>query len=70
MIGDDNLILLTITAANRGEGAYETELHTLIPPEADYIGVKRSIEVNMHTHICLKINVSDAKGQSDGHTEN
>uniref|UniRef100_A0A671TQR3 Integrin subunit alpha 8 n=1 Tax=Sparus aurata TaxID=8175 RepID=A0A671TQR3_SPAAU len=41
VIGDDNLVLLTITAANRGEGAYETELHTLIPPEADYIGVKR-----------------------------
>ncbi|XP_030250142.1 integrin alpha-8 [Sparus aurata] len=44
VIGDDNLVLLTITAANRGEGAYETELHTLIPPEADYIGVKRSME--------------------------
>lgn len=59
VIGDDNLVMLTITAVNQGEGAYETELHTLIPPEADYIGVKRRVEVkkNKHphcTHICLK----------------
>lgn len=67
VIGDDNQILLTITAVNRGEGAYETELHTLLPPEADYIGVKRSAEVQkmcthtstrtkaytMHTHVFL-----------------
>ncbi|XP_041797479.1 integrin alpha-8 isoform X2 [Chelmon rostratus] len=44
VIGDDNLVTLTITAVNKGEGAYETELHTLIPPEADYIGVKRRAE--------------------------
>ncbi|XP_028281620.1 integrin alpha-8 [Parambassis ranga] len=44
VIGDDNLVMLTITAVNRGEGAYETELHTLIPPEADYIGVERKVE--------------------------
>ncbi|XP_068614310.1 integrin alpha-8 [Brachionichthys hirsutus] len=44
VIGDDNLVLLTVTAANRGEGAYETELHALIPPEADYIGVNRRME--------------------------
>lgn len=44
VIGDDNLVMLTITAVNRGEGAYETELHTLIPPEADYIGVERRVE--------------------------
>ncbi|XP_070407334.1 integrin alpha-8 [Nothobranchius furzeri] len=44
VIGDDNLVMLTITAVNRGEGAYETELHTLIPPEADYIGVERRLE--------------------------
>lgn len=51
VIGDDNQILLTITAVNKGEGAYETELHTLLPPEADYIGVKRSAEVQkVHTH--------------------
>lgn len=49
VIGDDNLVMLTITAVNRGEGAYETELHTLIPPEADYIGVKRKVEVNKDT---------------------
>ncbi|KAK2844506.1 hypothetical protein Q5P01_011165 [Channa striata] len=44
VIGNDNLVMLTITAVNRGEGAYETELHTLIPPEADYIGVERRVE--------------------------
>ncbi|XP_030015091.1 integrin alpha-8 [Sphaeramia orbicularis] len=44
VIGDENLVMLTITAANLGEGAYETELHTLIPPEADYIGVERRVE--------------------------
>ncbi|XP_035483725.2 integrin alpha-8 [Scophthalmus maximus] len=44
LIGDDNLVMLTITAVNRGEGAYETELHALIPPEADYIGVERRVE--------------------------
>uniref|UniRef100_A0A8C5EGI7 Integrin alpha-2 domain-containing protein n=1 Tax=Gouania willdenowi TaxID=441366 RepID=A0A8C5EGI7_GOUWI len=42
VIGNDNLVMLTIAAVNRGEGAYETELYTLIPPEADYIGVKRT----------------------------
>lgn len=46
MIGNDNLVMLTITAANQGEGAYETELHALIPPEADYIGVERRVEVH------------------------
>ncbi|KAM3849340.1 LOW QUALITY PROTEIN: integrin alpha-8-like, partial [Diretmus argenteus] len=44
VIGNDNLVMLTINAVNRGEGAYETELHTLIPPEADYIGVERRVE--------------------------
>ncbi|RVE62629.1 hypothetical protein OJAV_G00158900 [Oryzias javanicus] len=44
VIGDDNLVMLTITAVNHGEGAYETELHALIPPEADYIGVARRVE--------------------------
>ncbi|XP_049903567.1 integrin alpha-8 [Epinephelus moara] len=44
VIGDDNLVMLTITAVNQGEGAYETELHTLIPLEADYIGVERRVE--------------------------
>ncbi|XP_062320684.1 integrin alpha-8 [Osmerus eperlanus] len=44
VIGDDNLVMLTINAVNRGEGAYETELQTLLPPEADYIGVERKVE--------------------------
>uniref|UniRef100_A0A8C8CSB6 Integrin alpha-2 domain-containing protein n=1 Tax=Oncorhynchus tshawytscha TaxID=74940 RepID=A0A8C8CSB6_ONCTS len=44
VVGDDNLVMLTINAVNKGEGAYETELHTLLPPEADYIGVERRIE--------------------------
>ncbi len=38
IIGDDNLLMLTINAANEGEGAYEAELHVTLPPEADYIG--------------------------------
>lgn len=50
MIADDNLVMLTITAVNRGEGAYETELYALLPPEADYIGVERRVEVNTHAH--------------------
>uniref|UniRef100_A0A8C7DE86 Integrin subunit alpha 8 n=1 Tax=Oncorhynchus kisutch TaxID=8019 RepID=A0A8C7DE86_ONCKI len=44
VVGDDNLVMLTINVVNKGEGAYETELHTLLPPEADYIGVERRIE--------------------------
>ncbi|XP_030641281.1 integrin alpha-8 [Chanos chanos] len=44
VIGDDNLLMLTINAANHGEGAYEAELHVLLPPEADYIGVERRRE--------------------------
>lgn len=48
VIGDDNLVMLTITAVNQGEGAYETELFARIPPEADYIGVSRRVEVNFH----------------------
>uniref|UniRef100_A0AAX7UUY5 Integrin alpha-2 domain-containing protein n=1 Tax=Astatotilapia calliptera TaxID=8154 RepID=A0AAX7UUY5_ASTCA len=43
VIADDNLVMLTITAVNRGEGAYETELYALLPPEADYIGVERRL---------------------------
>uniref|UniRef100_A0A672QE41 Integrin subunit alpha 8 n=1 Tax=Sinocyclocheilus grahami TaxID=75366 RepID=A0A672QE41_SINGR len=44
LIGDDNLLMLTINAANEGEGAYEAELHVTLPPEADYIGVERRRE--------------------------
>lgn len=46
IIGDDNLLMLTINVANEGEGAYEAELHVTLPPEADYIGVERRREVN------------------------
>ncbi|RXN30374.1 integrin alpha-8 [Labeo rohita] len=44
IIGDDNLLMLIINAANEGEGAYEAELHVTLPPEADYIGVERRRE--------------------------
>uniref|UniRef100_A0AAV2MCX5 Integrin alpha-2 domain-containing protein n=1 Tax=Knipowitschia caucasica TaxID=637954 RepID=A0AAV2MCX5_KNICA len=44
VIGDDNLLTLIVNAANQGEGAYETELHVLLPSEADYIGVERRVE--------------------------
>uniref|UniRef100_A0A8C6SX13 Integrin, alpha 8 n=1 Tax=Neogobius melanostomus TaxID=47308 RepID=A0A8C6SX13_9GOBI len=44
VIGDDNLLTVIVNSANLGEGAYETELHVLIPPEADYIGVERRVE--------------------------
>ncbi|XP_016144729.1 integrin alpha-8-like [Sinocyclocheilus grahami] len=44
IIGDDNLLMLFINAANEGEGAYEAELHVTLPPEADYIGVERRRE--------------------------
>ncbi|CAL8247150.1 unnamed protein product [Lota lota] len=44
VICDENLVMLTITVLNQGEGAYETELHALLPAEADYIGVERRVE--------------------------
>uniref|UniRef100_A0A8C5AZ44 Integrin, alpha 8 n=1 Tax=Gadus morhua TaxID=8049 RepID=A0A8C5AZ44_GADMO len=44
VICDENLVMLTITVLNRGEGAYETELHATLPAEADYIGVERRVE--------------------------
>ncbi|KAI4891823.1 hypothetical protein NFI96_022466, partial [Prochilodus magdalenae] len=43
-IGDENPLLLTINAANHGEGAYEAELQVRLPPEADYNGVERRRE--------------------------
>lgn len=69
MIGDDNLVLLTITAVNQGEGAYETELHTLIPPEADYIGVKRNAEVpkSMQRSHVSEISVFVVSAQKHGY---
>ncbi|KAG8138927.1 hypothetical protein E2320_001711, partial [Naja naja] len=42
VIGEENYLMLTINSRNEGEGAYETELHIIIPPEADYTGVERS----------------------------
>ncbi|RXM29225.1 Integrin alpha-8 [Acipenser ruthenus] len=44
IIGEENPLMLTINAQNQGEGAYESELHVLIPQEADYIGVERKNE--------------------------
>uniref|UniRef100_A0A4W4E4F9 Integrin alpha-2 domain-containing protein n=1 Tax=Electrophorus electricus TaxID=8005 RepID=A0A4W4E4F9_ELEEL len=43
-IGDDNPLVLMITAANQGEGAYEAELRVRLPPEADYNGIERRRE--------------------------
>ncbi|KAM9457395.1 integrin alpha-IIb [Clarias gariepinus] len=39
LIGDENPALLIITAENRGEGAYETELYVRLPPQTHYQGV-------------------------------
>lgn len=44
-IGDDNPLTLAVTAENNGEGAYEAELHVIMPPQADFIGVVRNSEV-------------------------
>uniref|UniRef100_A0A3B3UYG5 Integrin, alpha V n=1 Tax=Poecilia latipinna TaxID=48699 RepID=A0A3B3UYG5_9TELE len=41
-IGDDNALTLMVTAENRGEGAYEAELHVYPPQQADFTGVVRS----------------------------
>uniref|UniRef100_W5JXR2 Integrin, alpha V n=1 Tax=Astyanax mexicanus TaxID=7994 RepID=W5JXR2_ASTMX len=41
-IGDDNPLTLEVTAMNDGEGAYEAELHVIMPPQADFIGVVRN----------------------------
>lgn len=43
-IGDDNPLMLVVTAQNQGEGAYEAELIVQIPPQADFIGVVRNNE--------------------------
>ncbi|XP_077472881.1 integrin alpha-V isoform X2 [Stigmatopora argus] len=40
-VGDDNAVTLTVEAENRGEGAYEAELHVFPPPRADFTGVVR-----------------------------
>ncbi|XP_058470090.1 integrin alpha-V [Solea solea] len=41
-IGDDNALTLEVSAENRGEGAYEAELHVYPPQQADFTGVVRS----------------------------
>ncbi|XP_072222384.1 integrin alpha-5 [Leuresthes tenuis] len=44
-LGDDNSLTLTFNARNEGEGgAYEAELHVVLPPEADYSGIARNNE--------------------------
>lgn len=51
-------MLLTIMAANHGEGAYEAELVVRLPPEADYNGMERRREVNYIQHNRILIQLS------------
>lgn len=44
-MGDDNALTLEVSAENRGEGAYEAELHVYPPPQADFTGVVRGPQV-------------------------
>lgn len=44
-LGDENSLTLTFNAKNDGGGAYEAELHVVLPPEADYSGIARNNEV-------------------------
>ncbi|KAG9264483.1 integrin alpha-IIb [Astyanax mexicanus] len=39
LIGDENPALLIVKVENRGEGAYETELHVRLPPRTHYQSV-------------------------------
>lgn len=49
-LGDDNSLTLIFNARNEGEGgAYEAELHVVLPPEADYSGIARNNEVRGNT---------------------
>lgn len=43
-MGDDNALTLTFNARNDGGGAYEAELHVVLPPEVDYSGIARNNE--------------------------
>uniref|UniRef100_H3C601 Integrin subunit alpha 5 n=1 Tax=Tetraodon nigroviridis TaxID=99883 RepID=H3C601_TETNG len=44
-LGDENAVTLTFSARNEGEGgAYEAELHVVMPSDADYIGIARNNE--------------------------
>ncbi|KAJ7317648.1 hypothetical protein JRQ81_003810, partial [Phrynocephalus forsythii] len=60
-LGDKNALNLSFHALNRGEGgAYEAELHVIIPPEADYIGVLRN-HGNLSSQSCNYDTVNDTK---------
>uniref|UniRef100_A0A8B9JMG1 Integrin, alpha V n=1 Tax=Astyanax mexicanus TaxID=7994 RepID=A0A8B9JMG1_ASTMX len=52
-IGDDNPLTLEVTAMNDGEGAYEAELHVIMPPQADFIGVVRNMSFLLEQQRCL-----------------
>ncbi|XP_064408383.1 integrin alpha-5 [Latimeria chalumnae] len=44
-LGDENALILTFGAENKGEGgAYEADLYVILPPEAEYSGVVRNNE--------------------------
>lgn len=48
-LDDENAVTLTFNARNEGEGgAYEAELHVVMPTDADYIGIARNNQVR-HT---------------------
>ncbi|XP_042305701.1 LOW QUALITY PROTEIN: integrin alpha-5 [Sceloporus undulatus] len=60
-LGDKNALNLSFHAQNRGEGgAYEAELHVIIPPEADYTGVLRN-HGNLSSQSCNYDTVNDTK---------
>lgn len=58
-LDDENAVTLTFNARNEGEGgAYEAELHVVMPSDADYIGIARNNEVRhmMSRHQCTRFN--------------
>lgn len=58
-LGDENAVTLTFNARNEGEGgAYEAELHVVMPSDADYIGIARKNEVThtMSQQQCSRFN--------------
>ncbi|XP_003224482.1 integrin alpha-5 [Anolis carolinensis] len=60
-LGDKNALNLSFHAQNRGEGgAYEAELHVIIPPEADYTGVLRN-HGNFSIQSCNYDTINDTK---------
>uniref|UniRef100_A0AAY4EM66 Integrin alpha-2 domain-containing protein n=1 Tax=Denticeps clupeoides TaxID=299321 RepID=A0AAY4EM66_9TELE len=50
-IGDDSPINLEVTAQNAGEGAYEAELHVIIPPQAEF---NRMVNPGTHASCAYK----------------